>query len=139
MPNFFLELPGVPVHCHHVMNEHLIEHEEFEAGAASENANILTEATYAKIGVADVASTKINEAIHAGLFVVVSDSPFYCRATDAIVGSVTYFKSAHTTREEAELAASQCSDEDCEDRFYVLPRKPLPVRKAAPTDDLIPF
>jgi len=121
------------------MNEHLIEHEEFEAGAASENANCLFEATLAKAGSGGVASIKINEAIHAGLFVVVCDSPFHCRATDAIVGSVTYFKSAHATREEAELAASQCSDEDCEDRYYVLPRVSLPVRKAAPTDDLIPF
>ena len=127
------------MHCHHVMNNHLIEHEGFFP--APEVDNIHFEARLARFAheATNDSSEKILAAVASGLFVVVCDSPWLCRATDAVVGSVTYFKSSHTTREEAEQAAEKASDPIDDDRYYVLPRKPLSVRKAAPTDDLIPF
>ena len=115
------------------------EHWDHEAGRASEWQNCFTEAQQRCSELHYQQQVKIQAKLAAKLFVVVEDCPYHCKATDAVAGNVTYFRSAHFTREGAE-AASNCR-EGYENGFYVLPRVPAPAVAPAPClpQDDVPF
>ena len=51
---------------------------------------------------------RVASEVAAGRWVVAFDEDIYCRATDALVGAVRHFVSAHDSKEEANAA---CHDE----------------------------
>lgn len=117
------------------------EHEEQNFIHESEASMCYQEAGIARIHRNDEEQQKIQAALALGRFVVVEDCPFYCKATDGLVGNVRYFRAAYESREEADETARQIYENDPEAQPSVLPLlppPPQPVVEATPEDD-IPF
>lgn len=121
------------------MNTAELEHIEHELGVASEFSNCLTEAEQACSRRNHEAADRISAAIAAGLFVLVEEGPMYCRATDALAGTVTALISEHVTREEAEAAQVLRDRYDTEVRLTVLPAREVEVVAVEPEMDECPF
>ena len=119
------------------------EHLDHVAGEASEFQNCLTEAGQHLSARRTAEAQKIGAALQAGQFVVVSEAPVYCRATDALVGTCTGFVGAFAERLPAEIAAAHHAREHGDEcYYYVLPRASLskaPVEVEAAADDDCPF
>lgn len=82
-------------------------------------------------------SKKIDEALNAGLFVIVRDVDEYCPRTDAAMGVSQFIISVHSTRAEAEAELEKLGDDV---DAGVLPRLPTPKREPVDySDPDIPF
>jgi len=79
---------------------------------------------------------RISKSLDEGLFVVVDEQPYYCKATDAVAGSVQYFRQAFTTREAADMEAYRLQEGDPESRVFVLPMEAHEAPPAALSDAL---
>ncbi len=78
------------------------EDRDHEAGCATEAQNCYAEAGAGFRGVAFKAKAEIQQHLDQGMFVLTGSQDFYCQSTDAVVGIIEGFLSAHATREEAE-------------------------------------
>ena len=107
------------------VNEQEQEHWDHVAGSASEFQNCFSEAQSVASRLAAQYGKAINAVLAAGRFAVVLSAPYYCRATDAIAGSVEYLRGDFETREQAQDCANRIYASEgldsCED-LYVLPR-----------------
>jgi len=96
------------------------EHWDHEAGCASEFDNCLSEAKAKLRELAIQHGTRIDRARSLGLWVVIDEVDYHCKATDADAGSYEYFISAHPSEGVARAKAADLNA-DPEDRFCVLP------------------
>jgi hypothetical protein len=111
---------------------------ELDAPVRTELQNCLEEANLRRFSVMCEESAKITEALNAGRYVVVVDSTFYCRSTDAVVGSVRYFCEAFETRDDArsflDELYNRSSFENCDVTHVILPELPVEVSSCAGPD-----
>jgi len=131
-----------------IRSEQEQEHFDHVAGSASEFQNCFAEAGMVRARLASEGSARINALLAAGRFVVVEESPYYCKATDAVAGMVKDVVSHHASREEAEAAAAPRAEvmERYGDGYVcvlpALPVRPLDASDApavCPADDAVPF
>lgn len=124
------------------MSEQEQEHWDHVADCASELQNCFSEAQSAANHQAADYRKAIDEVLAAGRFAVVLRCPYYCKATDAVAGSVEYLRGSFATRDEAYVAANAIHAaeglDSCED-LYILPAAELPVQSPAVADDGVPF
>lgn len=126
------------------MFDTLREHQDHEAGCASEqqNAYSLSQSLH------DNGLAAVQRLIAQGLHVVVMSGPAYCRFTDALLRGSSYFVvSSHLSRAIAERRcalevnhAEAYGNNECEFAVYPLPLPSL-VRELDPLvlDDDLPF
>lgn len=81
------------------------EHADYVAGCATEWQNTYAQSSIQSMGRGD--GHLISRAKALGLFVVVEESPFFCRHTDAFIRSITTFICAFPTRESADAKAAK--------------------------------
>lgn len=122
------------------------EHLDYEAGAASEAYNCLTEARMKVAELNAEADKNIKPHLEAGRFVVVGNSTYYCRSTDAAAGETRHYESDHATAKAAEGVAESLNEEFHESDYYfsvMYPagEEPIPVAEPVPAvvDDDVPF
>lgn len=82
------------------------EHIDHVAGSASEFQNCYSEADAVLRQRRSDFSVPVARARSLGLFVVVEEMPYYCRATDAIVGTYERFVVAFPTQRAADERAA---------------------------------
>lgn len=126
------------------VNEQEQEHWDHVAGSASEFQNCFEEARIAASREANKHGAAIGDVLATGRFAVVLRCPYYCKATDAIAGSVEYLRGDYASRAEANAEALRIYSSEGLDSFedlYVLPRVPLAVVLELPpvADDDVPF
>lgn len=101
------------------------EHLEHVAGEATEYQNCYTEAQQKRAELASAGSVNIRRMHKLRLFVLAQEIEYYCRATDAFVGTYHVAISGFPTRAGAEQALSKLYDAEDEGRaesmFVVLP------------------
>lgn len=82
---------------------------------------------------------KIKAAIKKGLFVVICEATHYCKATDAITGSVKYFYSSHETREAADTVVAKIYagnyGDYIDENYSVLPVLPITPKPTCTTQE----
>ena len=83
------------------------EHLDHVAGCATEFQNAYALSSIQSMGRGD--GHLISRAKGLGLFVVVEESPMYCRYTDAFIRNVSTFICAFPTRESAVAKATKLS------------------------------
>jgi len=83
------------------------EHLDHVAGCATEFQNAYAFSSIQSMGRGD--GHLISRAKKLGLFVVVEESPMYCRYTDAFIRNVSTFICAFPTRESAVAKATKLS------------------------------
>ena len=96
------------------------EHADHVAGCASEFQNCYSEARSKVSQLAAQHGTRIHRARSLGLWVVIDEVDYHCRATDAFAGTYEHFISAHPAEAVARGKAAELNS-DPEDRFSVLP------------------
>ena len=110
-------------------------------GSSVELNNCLTEAR------GDLGRRNANEraaiqhAIESGMFVVVCETPYHCRATDAVAGMAVSMVGAFATYDEACTRAQSEWKRTAgfgDDNFSVLPEPASPVAQLTAEDE-IPF
>lgn len=95
------------------------EREELDYQPQSEALNCYQEAR-TEMSLANAkAQGDIDAHVRAGLYVVVGYFPWYCRATDAVVGEGRYLASSCLTRADAEAISLPCDEET---RFKIFPK-----------------
>ena len=78
------------------------EDQDHDAGCATEAQNCYAEAEMGFREFSFKAKAEIQQHLNQGKVVLTGSRDFYCQATDAVVGAIEGFISAHATREEAE-------------------------------------
>jgi hypothetical protein len=121
------------------MSNQYEEHCEFELGAASEAQNCYTEAQGVRASLDE--SAKATALVEDGKFVVCYEYPYFCRATDALVGDVLRVVEAFDSREDAEALIFSRPEGHWDDgRYFVLPQIEVPAPAARDeTEDDCPF
>lgn len=105
---------------------------------SQELQNCLAEASMCLAEANGQEAVRIAAALGAGKFVVVCDSLWHCRSTDAVAGVLRALVAECSTRDEAEAHALTLYSPGCDDRYMVLP-VPAPVVQVASTADDCPF
>lgn len=117
-----------------MISENEQEHLDHVAGSASEFQNCFEEASIARVHTADREARDIAQALSNGLFVVVNEQLHYCRATDAVTGSVRYFDSSYLSIGDALQRQEELQNGDPDARVSVEPHLPV-FYSPAPVDD----
>ena len=122
------------------------EQEEQNFSPKPEYTMCLIEANELRNTIASQEAQKIQDALTKGLFVITCEVPHYCKATDAITGSVVHFHSSHKTREAANTAVSKIYAGDYGDYIDedysvlpILPTIPKPTCTTKENEEDIPF
>ena len=98
------------------------EHIDHVAGEATEFRNCFTEAEDKLAELSSAGFVNIHRMHKLGLFVLAQEIEYYCRATDALVGTYHVAISGFPTRAGAERALSrQQQQPDGERQFVILP------------------